>query len=156
LYLTATMQGNDLSNFVVARDVLVFEGLLGLIPDAKVARQEAKFREKKRWAEALACYEINELLARKIWDMVWRYSLEIDLVTYHPPGFAKVLEERMDRENLPLRKVWSEEPNMLARRLATMPDIRTIYDPFPDHQFLYGGKGRIISPEQAHRLFGSM
>jgi hypothetical protein len=150
------MKGNDLGNVVAPRDMLVFEGLLGIIPDPKVAKQEIKYREKKRWTEAVACYDINELLARKIWDMVWRYSLEIDLVTYHPRGFAKELEERMDRENLPLRRVYSEEPNMLARRLATMPDIRTIYDPVPDHQFLYGGRGRIISPEQAHLLFGSM
>jgi hypothetical protein len=88
--------------------------------------------------------------------MVWRYSLEIDLLTYHGPKFAKVLEERMERENLPLRRIWSEEPNILARRLATMPDIRCIYDPFPDHQFLYGSKGRVLLPETAHQLFGSL
>lgn len=150
------MKGNDLGNVVAPRDVLVFEGLLGIIPDPKVAKQEFKFRAKKNWDDAVACYDINEMLARKIWDMVWRYSLEIDLLTYHSHGFAKALEARMDRENLPLRRVWHEEPNVLARRLATMPDVRTIYDPFPDHQFLYGGRGRIISPEQAHHLFGSM
>lgn len=150
------MKGNDLGNLVSPRDILVFEGLLGLIPDPKVAKQEAKFRGKKKWVEAVACYEINELLARKIWQMVWDYSLEIDLVTYHSHGFAKALEERMDRENLPVRRVWHEEPNVLARRLATMLDVRTIYDPFPDHQFLYGGKSRVISPDQAHYLFGSM
>lgn len=150
------MKGNDLGNAVAPRDVLVFEGLLGVIPDPKVARLEVKFRAKKKWVEAVACYDINELLARKIWDMVWRYSLEVDLLTYHPPGFATELEKRMENENLPLRRVWSEEPNVLARRLATMPDIRTVYDPFPDHRFLYGGKGRIITPENAHLLFGSM
>jgi hypothetical protein len=150
------VKGNDLANEVVPRDVLVFEGLLGLIPDPKVARMEAKFRAKGKWVEAVSCFEINEMLARKVWDMVWRYSLEIDLLTYHPPGFATELEKRVERENLPFRRVWSEEPNMLARRLSTLVDIRTIYDPFPDHQFLYGGKGRIISPESAHALFGSM
>lgn len=150
------MQKGDLDNVVVPRDMLVFEGLLGVIPDPKIARIEAKLRDKKKWADAVACYETNELLARKIWQMVWDYSLEIDLVTYHPKGFAKELEKRMERENLPLRRVYSEEPNMLARRLVTMPYVRTIYDPFPDHQFLYGGKTRIIQPHNAHLLFGSM
>jgi hypothetical protein len=149
------MLGNDLGNTVAPRDILVFEGLLGVIPDPKVAKQEVKFRAKKKWADALACYEINDLLAKKMWDMVWRYSLEIDLLTYHSHDFAKALEARMDRENIPVRRVWYEEPNVLARRLATMVDVRTIYDPFPDHQFLYGGRTRIISPEQA-LLFGSM
>ena len=150
------MKGNDLDNLVVPRDVLVFEGLLGVIPDRAVAKQEEKFREKKRWEDAVACYDINELLARRLWDMVWRYSIEIDLLTYHGIGFAKALEDRMERENLPLRRIWSEEPNVLARRLATMLDIRAIYDPFPDHQFLYGGRGRILLPDNAHLLFGSL
>lgn len=150
------MQGNDLGNTTVARDMLVFEGLLGVIPDAKVAKQEQKFRAKKRWDAAVGCFETNELLARKIWDMVWRYSLEIDLITYHPQGFADALAERMDRESLPIRRVYAEEPSLLARRLTTMPNVRTIYDPFPDHQFLYGAKGRIILPNNAHHLFGSM
>lgn len=150
------MKGNDLDNLVVPRDVLVFEGLLGIIPDPKTAKQEAKFREKKQWSQAVSCYEINEMLARRLWDMVWRYSIEIDLLTYHPQGFADELEKRMERENLPLRRIYSEDPGILARRLATMPDIRCIYDPFPDHQFLYGSKGRILLPENAHQLFGSL
>lgn len=150
------MKGNDLANLVVPRDVLVFEGLLGLIPDPKVARQELKYRQKKKWDLAVACYEVNEMLARRLWDMVWRYAIEVDLLTYHGHEFAVELEKRMERENLPLRRIWSEEPNVLARRLATMVDVRTIYDPFPDHQFLYGSKGRILLPETAHQLFGSL
>lgn len=150
------MKGNDLGNLVVPRDVLVWEGLLGLIPDKRVAMQEQKFRAKEKWEQAVACYDVNEMLARKVWDLVWRYSFEIDLLTYHGHEFAKALEDRMDRENMPFRRVWSEQPNVLARRLATMPDVRTIYDPFPDHQFLYGGKGRVLEPESAHYLFGAL
>lgn len=150
------MKGNDLDNLVVPRDILVFEGLVGLIPDEKMARQEIKFREKEDWDEAVSCYDINELLARRVWDMVWRYSIEVDLLTYHGPGFASALEDRMERENLPFRRIFSELPSVLARRLATMVDVRTIYDPFPDHQFLYGSKGRILLPEKAHLLFGSL
>jgi hypothetical protein len=150
------VKGNDLGNLVVPRDILVFEGLLGIIPDPEVAKQEQKFRAKKKWREAVACYDINELLARKVWDLTWRISLEIELLTYHGREFALALEERMDNESMPFRRVWSEDPNILARRLATMVDIRTIYDPFPDHRFLYGGKGRIISPENAHHLLGAM
>jgi hypothetical protein len=150
------MKGNDLDNLIVPRDVLVWEGLLGLIPDKKIAEQEEKYRAKEKWKSAVACYEVNEMLARRLWDMSWRYSLEIDLLTYHGHPFAKALEDRIERENLPIRRVWSEEPNILARRLATMVDVRTVYDPFPDHQFLYGSRGRVLLPETAHLLFGSM
>lgn len=150
------MKGNDLANLVTPRDVLVFEGLLGLIPDAKVARQEQKFRKRKSWAQAVACYDINEMLARKVWDITWRFSLRVDLLTYHGYDFAKALEERMDNESMPFQRVWSEEPHLLARSLALQPDIRTVYDPFPDHQFFFGSKGRVLLPETAHLYFGAM
>lgn len=149
------MRGNDLSNRVVPRDVVVWEGLVGVIPDVKIAAQEAKFRKKSKWTRAVACYEINELLARKVWQVTWQGSLQLDLLTYHGPEFAEALEARMDRENMPFSRVWSEEPARLARSLATMVDIRTIYDPFPDHRFLYGGKGQILTPDTAHFYLGA-
>lgn len=150
------MKGNDLGNLVVPRDVLVFEGLLGLLPDSKIEAAEAKMRKKRKWDQAVACYEMNEMLARKIWDLVWRFSIEIELLTYLGWDFAHALEARMERENMPFRRVWHEEPNLLARRIATMPDIRTIYHANPSHRFLYGGKGRVIAPESAHYLLGAM
>jgi hypothetical protein len=150
------VKGNDLDNLVVPRDVLVWEGLLGLIPDRKVAMQEQKFRKRKKWEQAVACYTVNELLARKIWQLVWDRASELDLLTYHGIEFARALEERMDGESMPFRRVFSEEPNVYARSLAVQPDVRTVYDPFPDHQFLYGGKGRILAPETAHYMLGAM
>lgn len=150
------MKGNDLANLVVPRDVLLWEGLLGLLPDKKTEAMEAKFRRKRKWREAVGCYEVNELLARKITDLVWRYSIEYELLTYLGWDFAHALEERMDRESMPFRRVWYEEPNVLARRLVTMPDIRTIYHPHAGNRFLYGGKGRVLEPESAHYLFGAL
>jgi hypothetical protein len=150
------VKGNDLGNSVVPRDALVWEGLLGLINDPRVAKQEKKFREKEQWDNAVACYEVNELLARKIWDLTWRWSMEIELLTYLGVEFAQSLEKRMEREDMPFRRVWFDKPNLLARRIATMPNLRTIYDPDPNHQFLYGHRGRIIAPENAHYLLGAM
>lgn len=149
------MKGNDLDNLVVPRDVVVWEGLLGLLPDPKVAAQEEKFRRKGKWKQAVACYEVNEMLARKVWDLVWRFSFELDLLTYHGHQFAVELEERMDNEGMPFRRVWSEQPNILARRLSLQPDIRTVYDPDPAHQFTYGSKGRVLLPEQ-YNMLGAM
>lgn len=149
------MKGNDLDNIVVPRDVVVWEGLLGLLPDQKVANMEAKFRAKEKWDKAVACYEMNEMLARKVWDLVWRFSYELDLLTYHGRHFALALEKRMEEEQMPFRRVWSEQPNILARRLMLQPDIRTIYDPDPSHQFTYGGKGRVLLPDQ-YDLLGAL
>lgn len=150
------MQGNDLGNHVTPRDALVFEGLLGLLPDPKIAGQEAKYRKRKKWAEAVGCYEVNELLARKIWQVVWDTSLQVDLVTHLGHDFAHALEDRMERESMPFKGVWHEDPNVLARGLIVQPDIRTIYTGIAANQFTYGGKGRVLDPATAHLYFGAI
>ncbi len=147
-----SMRDNDLSSFIVPRDVIVWEGLLGVIPDERTALREAKLRRRHKWGKALACYETNEMMARKIWDLVWRFSMEIDLLTYVSREFSLELQTRVDNENLPLRRVWFEPANLLARRLAVAPDIRTIYDPDPAHQFTYVGKGRVLMPGDYNML----
>lgn len=153
------MKGNDLANFPVPKDILVFEGLLGYLPDAKIARVEAKFRAKGKWDQAVACYQINELLARKVWDLTWRQTgsfIDLELITYLGYEFAQALERRMDRESMPFSSVWYEDPNVLARSLALRPDIRTVYDPDPDHRFRFGGKGRHLEPSTAHIYLGAL
>lgn len=149
------MRANDLDNVVVPRDALVWEGLFGLYPDEKTKRLEARFRAKGKWDNAVDCYTINEMLARKIWDLTWRFNVQIELVTWWGPDFRRALEDRMDRENMPFSRIWSDNPLVLARRLAVMPDLRTIYDPDPEHQFLFGSKGRILSPDQ-YELLGAL
>jgi hypothetical protein len=148
------MKGNDIDNVIVPRDVIVWEGLVGLLPDAKTAADEEKWRRRRKWDRAVMCYEINDLMARKIWDLTWRRNLTLDLLTYHGKHFAEALKERIEEvDHLPFSRVWSEDPYVLARRLATMVDVRTVYDPDPTHQFTYGGKGRIIGPGD-HELLG--
>lgn len=149
------MQGNDLANVVVPRDLVVWEGLLGVIHDPKVAAREAKFRQRQRWEKAVACYDLNEILARQISYLDWKHNLEIDVLTYHGDGFRDALEERVDRESLPVREVLSYDPDVLARLLPYEPRIRAIYDPFPDHAFRFGAKTRYLSPNDGN-LFGAL
>jgi hypothetical protein len=153
------VKGNDLGNRVVPKDVLLFEGLLGFLPNERTAKAEAKFRAKGKWGLAVACYETNELLARKIWDLTFRQAssfIDLQLLTYLGFEFAEALEERMDKEGMPFSRVWSEEPHVLARSIAVRPDIRTIYDPNPEHVFLYGGRGRHLAPNTAHIFLGAL
>lgn len=149
------MRGNDLDNQVVPRDILVWEGLLGLLPDEKIEMQEHKLRRKGKWKQAVDLYTMNELMARKVWDLMWRGAVDIELLTHRHRDFAVELEDRMEREGMPFRKVWYQQIEVLDRNIVYQPDIRTIYHPFVDRQFLYGGKGRVLLPDQ-HYLLGAL
>lgn len=151
------MQNGDISNEVSPRLVVVFEGLLGVLPERRESAFEFAARTFGRRASqakrSVNSYEINEPLARVIWDTIWRYRYSVDVVTYLGEDFAGALEERLDRENLPIGRVWADEPHKLARRIAHMPDVAAIYD--NEHHLMYGSKGRTL-PAAPTTLIGAL
>lgn len=151
------MQGGDISNEVSPRLVVVFEGLLGILPERREHVAELALRKLgRRSAQAkrsVNAYEINEPLAHVIWDTVWRYRYSVDVVTYLGEEFAEALTERLDREGLPIGRVWADEPHKLGRRIAHMPDVAAIYD--NEHHLIYGSKGRTL-PAAPTTLIGAL
>jgi hypothetical protein len=152
------MQGGDISNEVVPRLVLAYEGMLGVLPEKPegyvhelVAR---KFGRRARMAKrTVDAYEINDALARVIWDTVWRFKYSVDVVTYLGEDAVEPLEARLDAEGLPIGRVWSTTPERLARRLPYMPDVAAIFD--NEHHLIFGSKGRSL-PAAPTTLIGAL
>lgn len=139
------MEKGDISNYVEPRLIVVFEGLLGILPIEKEKRALMLSRIGQ-WRRVVDLYEINDMLARHIWDQTRRYSRQVDVVTYSGVQFAEAVQAKLDDEMLPIGKVWHTEPHILSRSIAWRPDIAAIYDPDPQHLLTYGSKGRLLSP----------
>lgn len=139
------MQGGDISNEVSPRLVIVWEHLLGLLPTKTHEAKVSTYLKFKRYSRAAEVFELNEMLASRIWDVTWRLKYSVDVVTWIP-NFADAVRDRIEHEDLPIGHVTSENPNALARKLAYLPHLAAIYDPNPEHQFTFGSRGRIISP----------
>jgi hypothetical protein len=152
------MQGGDISNEVVPRLVIAYEGMLGLLPEKPdkyvtelVAR---KFGRRARMAQrTVDAYEINDALARVIWDTTWRHRYTVDVVTYLGEDAVAPLEARLDVEGLPIGRVWATTPDRLARRLPYMPDVAAVFD--NEHHLIYGSKGRML-PAVPTTLIGAL
>ena len=138
------MKDGDLDNVTVPRIILVFEGAVGFLPDSNQKAYD-KAVLKQRWDEAISCWELNELMLRKIWDLTFRKSVTVEIVTFISQPFADVLAARLDEEDMPVRRVWFSTPGRLSRMLAHMVDVTTVYDPDESHVFTYGSKGRVIT-----------
>lgn len=148
------MQGGDISSEVSPRLVIAFEGMLGILPDRSAAFAAEKIaRRMRQWKRAVRTYEINEPLAHVIWDTAWRYKYMVDVVTYLGEDFAEALTERLDTEGLPIGRVWADQPHLLARRLAHMPDVAAIFD--NTNHLMYGSKGRLL-PAAPTTLIGAL
>lgn len=140
------MQGGDISNLVTPRLVVVWENLLGLLPDKTDEAKFAAYMRFRRWRRAVNTFQINEPLAQRIWDITYRMNFSVDVVTFlGGDDFADEVRERLDREGLPIGHVWFEEPHLLARSLSYRPDIACVFDADPRHTLTFGSKGRIVS-----------
>ena len=147
------MQKGDISNEVVPRLLVVFEGLLGVLDNPKDRAAELLARKAHRWKAVLNAYTINPELAKHIWHMVWQKNYSLDVVTFLGDDFADLLQERLDKENLPIGRIRSTTPDRLSRELAYDPSVIAVYDPDPSHRFKYGSKTFIMSPS-APTFFG--
>lgn len=140
------MKGNDLSSVVVPRVILVFEGALGFIPEDKtlVFNTEAS---RGDWHRAWQCWDINDMMARKIWDVVIRKSLQIEIVTYVGDGSDECLaglENLIDEHNIPASVSMEADAQTMARELAYRPDVIQIYDANTETAFAYGRRGVLL------------
>jgi len=137
------MKGNDLSSAPVPRIALVFEGALAWPPgDKPDAKEFTRLMQRGQWEAASKLMEFNERMETVIWDRSWRCSMTIDLITYAGPDrWAEAVAHRVAEHELPVHSIWATTPNLLARKLPFMYDLVRIYDPYPQHQLKFGGKG---------------
>lgn len=142
------MQGNDLGNTPTPRIVICFENALGYLPD----RSRDRWREMKAardWDGMARLFELDQMLLRKITDLTYRFSVSVDVVTYcGPEPLADALARLLDRENVPVRYVFSSTPERMARRTSYEPDIIAIYDANEEHALAYGRKGVYLTRYQ--------
>ena len=140
------MRNGDLSNEVVPRIVLVFEGALGFLRDTD-RKAFNRHLSRERWFEAASMWLISDLVAARIWYITKYLSVTLDVVTFEgSPEFGEALEIRLqDFEELPIHHVWATRTELLARKIAYMPDLQCIYDPNPERWLTWGAKGRPIT-----------
>lgn len=123
-----------------------FEGALGFIPKDKtlVFNTEAS---RGDWHRAWQCWDIHDLMARKIWDVVTRKSLQIEIVTYVGDGSddcREGMEYLIDEHNIPASVSMEADAQTMARELSYRPDVIRIYDASPETAFAYGRKGVLL------------
>jgi len=141
------LRGN-LSNEVRPRVLLVFEGALGFLSDKRV-KEFNRCCSEGMWGEGWGLWELNDLMMRKIWDVVQRQMIQVEVATlFIPEDFCDVaatgLQETLDDHGLPVSRVFAMEAPRLAREIMFMPDLACVYDANPETAACYGTKGRLL------------
>lgn len=138
------LKGN-LSNVVQPRVLLVFEGALGFISGSAVEDFNL-LASRGRWLEAWSLWEVNDLMARKIWDVTRRQNINVALCTYisDSEGAASGLQAWADEARLPIGECIAMATEKFARELSYMADVACVYDATAQTAAMLGSKGRLL------------
>jgi hypothetical protein len=134
------VERGEISTWYETTTVFVFEGLLA---HCTATRREAAAVKAQQWEWALGYWEWDVQVLDHLHDMMARFQSQIEVVTWHPPGFATVLRDRIWELAVPVSDCFSAlSYGSLSQHLATDRNVTAVYDPDPQHRFGYGFKCR--------------
>jgi len=147
------MRRGELSNEVLPRVYIVFEGLIGVLPDAKSKTLEALARKRRKYNDAVKYYQLNIPTMGGLRDLYWRHRFRVDAITFIDPAFVSPVRDRLDSRNLLFGDVhYYASPQDLAVDMVYDQSILGVLDPDPKNALAYGSKGRYCSPSQLDLL----
>jgi len=140
------MRRGELSNEVVPRILVVFEGLIATLPNGKARGLEAIARKRKKWQQAVDYYELTRTTSQGIRDL-HRRDFRVDVITFVDPGFVQPIINKLDSRNLFFGGASYYTMETLLDDLTYDNSIIRVLDPDPSHQLTYGSRGRYCSPQ---------
>ncbi len=146
------MMKGELSNTVLPRVYIVFEGLVGIIPDTKSKALEALARKRKQWDKAVNQYKLNEPTKQGIRDVYFRYNFRVDILTFHGADFADAVRNKLDQKNLLFGDVVAYDEQELMHELIYDRSILAVLDPAEERMLRWGGKGKYCTPDQLNLM----
>jgi hypothetical protein len=117
--------------------VFVFEGLIGKLTRPITERTSLRLHQ---WGVALDQWQIDYRVCDYMKALASRHQVPIEVLTWHPEGFATVLHDRLWALDVPVRETKASVYEYASQWIATDPNVNTVYD--VDHRFGYGFKAR--------------
>lgn len=146
------MMKGELSSQVLPRTLVVFEGLLGILPDTKSKALEALYRKRKQWDKAVKQYRLSEPTKQGIRDVYWRHHYRVDILTFLGADFADAVRDRLDQKNLLFGDVVTYDQQELMYELTYDRSILAVLDPAPERMLTWGSRGRYTTPEDLNLM----
>ena len=135
------MEKGDLSNEMPPRIIVIFNDLIGRIPESRT-RRVALLRAGRRWRAVAESYEIDLMVRAQLHDITWRHGMRVDCVLFDHPAVAEAMERRFSRMNLAVANVYAlDDPSELRDRLPYMPEVLWVVHGNTEWTYAFGSKG---------------
>ena len=136
------MERGDLAIDGRAATVFVFDGLIANCFRPKAEKWALR---RRHWEAALDFWAFDHRVCNYMHALMSRYLIPVEVITWHPHGFAHALSDRLNDMQLPVREVTATDYTQASMIIATDPNINTVYDADPHHRMSYGYKVREVN-----------
>jgi hypothetical protein len=146
------MEGGDLAaGSPVPHILVVWEGLV-VVPGPKFTQKRfARRVHMRRYNAALRLLDANDAAMSALWN-VWMQDRPVTLLTYLPKCLLPALRRDISDFGIPHARLMHATEQVMSHTVAQRRDVLAVFDADPARALLYGPKGHIIRPEQAHAM----
>lgn len=130
---------------------VVWEGLV-VLPGPKFTQKRfARRIRMRRYSSALRLLEPNDAAMSTLWNL-WLQDRPVTILTYLPATLLPALRRDVSDFGIPHARLMHGTERVMSRTVAQRQDVAVVFDADPGRGLMYGPKGRIIRPDQAHLM----
>lgn len=138
------MQGNDIGNFNVLGQGVIFEGLLASPSDRRLFQ-----RYNKDWNKELRRWKPHDLPLKALIDTSDRLGIDTEVYTFLGEDALEPIESWLVRKGISLPVYSYNDVAELAYDLRFKRSVRTIYVPDQEQAAVIGIRSQVVDPQKA-------
>jgi hypothetical protein len=138
------MRFGDLSNQAAPKEMIIFEGIIGVLHQDDIAEYEKLDAERKKdWKKILGLFRINKSVVDNINYVTWNKDTQMTVVSFFPEDAKYALDAVITSNNIGAGlEMWNM--NDLNHELSRRPDIVRIFVSTPDMSLTFGSKSYVV------------
>ena len=138
------MQGNDIANFNVIGQGVIFEGLLASPSERRVFQ-----KYNKDWNKELRRWRAHDLPLKALIDTSDRLGIDTEIYTFLGEDAVEPIESWLVRKGISLPVYSYTDIKELAYDLRFKRSVRTLYVPEQEQAAIVGIRAQVVDSEKA-------
>jgi hypothetical protein len=140
------MQGNDIAEYSVKGQGVIFEGVLATIPDKLTSKF---YKQRNNWEKYIQLSVPHELPLKAMIDSCVRLGISTDVYTFIDVGATDPIERWLSKKGISVAVHYYENVEELAYDLKFQRSLKTIYVENQQQSSIIGLRSHVVDKKKA-------
>jgi hypothetical protein len=140
------MQGNDIAEYSVKGQGVIFEGVLATIPDKLASKF---YKQRNNWEKYIQLSVPHELPLKAMIDSCVRLGISTDVYTFIDVGATDPIERWLSKKGISVAVHYYENVEELAYDLKFQRSLKTIYVENQQQSSIIGLRSHVVDKKKA-------